>query len=156
MKLRLFSMREFTNRRKRIFELNIYQLKKLPFKNYICSAESEQRRILFQNYGRRRLAGWGIYFSTNGDCVQWRVQVFQTGREGGGGGNFQGGGTKLLFGQFFPKNCIKMKEFGPRGGGASLVYPFDPPMVSLLHHHPAGSSINAAICEEISKFCVQY
>ena len=23
----------------------------------------------------------------------------------------------LLFGQKFPKNCMKMKEFGPRGGG---------------------------------------
>ena len=47
----------------------------------------------------------------------------------GGGANPQGGGANLLFGQKFPKNCMKMKEFGPRGGwGASLAPPLDPPM----------------------------
>ena len=33
----------------------------------------------------------------------------------GGGANFQGGGANLLFNQIFPENCMKMKEFGPRG-----------------------------------------
>ena len=41
----------------------------------------------------------------------------------GGGANPQGGGASLLFGQHFPKNCMKMKEFGPRGGCASLAPP---------------------------------
>ena len=40
-----------------------------------------------------------------------------------GGANFQGGDKNLLFGQIFPKNCMKMKEFGPRGGRASLAPP---------------------------------
>ena len=33
--------------------------------------------------------------------------------------------------QFFPENCMKMKEFGPPGGGgrASLAPPLDPPMI---------------------------
>ena len=33
----------------------------------------------------------------------------------GGGANSEGGCKKLLFGHFFPKNCMKLKEFGPRG-----------------------------------------
>ena len=41
----------------------------------------------------------------------------------GGGANLQGGGTHLLFGQKFPENCMKMKEFGPRGGHVSLASP---------------------------------
>ena len=29
---------------------------------------------------------------------------------------------------YFAENCMKMKEFGPPGGGASLAPPLDPPM----------------------------
>ena len=47
----------------------------------------------------------------------------------GGGANPQGGDVNLLFGQKFPENCMKMKEFGP-GGEASLTPPLDPPMNS--------------------------
>ena len=48
----------------------------------------------------------------------------------GGGANPQGGGANLLFCPNFPENCMKMKEFGPRGGGgASLAPPLDPPML---------------------------
>ena len=35
-----------------------------------------------------------------------------------------------LFFQLFAENCMKMKEFGPRG--ASLVPPLDPPMQNAL------------------------
>ena len=46
-----------------------------------------------------------------------------------GGANFQSGGANLLFGQIFTQNCMKMKEFGPRGGGARpWRHPLDPPM----------------------------
>ena len=40
----------------------------------------------------------------------------------------------LLFGQKIPENCMKMKEFGPRGGLASLTPSLDPSMeiVKLL------------------------
>ena len=34
----------------------------------------------------------------------------------GEGGNPLCEGAKLLFGQKFPQNCMKIKEFGPRGG----------------------------------------
>ena len=46
------------------------------------------------------------------DALQWRIQDFP--KEGA---NPQGGIANLLFGQKFPENCIKMKEFEPRGGG---------------------------------------
>ena len=36
-------------------------------------------------------------------------------------------GANLIFGQKFPENCMKMKEFGP-GGRVSLASPLDPPM----------------------------
>ena len=49
----------------------------------------------------------------------------------GGDANPQGGGANLLFSPKFPENCMKMKEFRPRGGGrASLATPLDPPMRS--------------------------
>ena len=35
--------------------------------------------------------------------------------------------SAIIF-QFFAKNCMKMKEFGPPGGRASLAPPLDPPM----------------------------
>ena len=41
----------------------------------------------------------------------------------GGGAKPHGGGANLLFGQKFPENCMKMKEFGPTGGHASLAHP---------------------------------
>ena len=42
----------------------------------------------------------------------------------GGGANSKDGCEKLLFRQFFPKNCMKLKEFGPEGVGCvSLVLP---------------------------------
>ena len=53
-----------------------------------------------------------------------RSRISQT---GGGGANPQDGATKLLFGQFFLGNCMKMKEIGPGGGmGASLAPLLDP------------------------------
>ena len=52
---------------------------------------------------------------------QWRIQDFP-----------QGGAPTpkiaIIF-QFFAENCMKMKEFGPPGGRASLAPPLDPPMM---------------------------
>ena len=40
--------------------------------------------------------------------------------------------SAIIF-QFFAKNCMKMKEFGPPGGGrASLAPPLDPPMGGVV------------------------
>ena len=45
----------------------------------------------------------------------------------------QVGGANLLFCPIFTENCMKMKEFGPRGGGARPWHPpLDPPMEMLL------------------------
>ena len=54
---------------------------------------------------------------------QWRIQDFP---DGGGGRQLPRWGAELLFNHFFPKNCMKMKELGPRGGGARDAT--DPPL----------------------------
>ena len=51
----------------------------------------------------------------------------------GGGANSQGGREKLLFGQFFPEKCMKIKEIGPRGTGRPWR-PLDPPMTYAGTH----------------------
>ena len=56
----------------------------------------------------------------------------------GGSRIFPGGGRQLpkvlLFFNFVPENCMKMKEFGPPGGGARPWRPpLDPPMPSTMN-----------------------
>ena len=53
------------------------------------------------------------------------LSVADPGFPRGWGTNPQGGGANLLFGQKFPENCMKMKEFVP--GGAR---PWGPPLRS--------------------------
>ena len=62
---------------------------------------------------------------------QWRIQDFP-----------QGGAPTpkiaIIF-HIFTENCMKMKEFGPPGGGgASLAPPLDPPM-----QHTSATEINS-------------
>ena len=45
---------------------------------------------------------------------QWRIQDFPE----GGARQPERGGANLLFDQFFSENCMKMKKFWSRGGGA--------------------------------------
>ena len=48
----------------------------------------------------------------------------------GGGANSPGGGRQHMISPKFPKNCMKLKEFGPPGGGARpKFYYVDPPLV---------------------------
>ena len=59
-----------------------------------------------------------------GNVTQWRIQDFP-----------QGGAptpkSAIIF-QFFAENCMKMKEFGPPGGGrASLAPPLGSANVTL-------------------------
>ena len=53
--------------------------------------------------------------------VQWWIQDFPE-----GGANPQSGCANLLFRKFFAENCMKMKEFGPRGGAHVPGAPLDP------------------------------
>ena len=46
--------------------------------------------------------------------------------------NSKGGCEKLLFNQFLFKNCMKLKEFGPRGVRAALVPLLDVLMVIVM------------------------
>ena len=67
------------------------------------------------------LLGFTIY-----SHVQWRIQDFP-----------QGGAPTpkiaIIF-QIFAKNCMKMKEFGPPGGGARPWRPpLDPPMTWIIY-----------------------
>ena len=71
--------------------------------------------------------GWGGMCGKVGACmvkgghVQWRIQDFP-----------QGGAptpkSAIIF-QFFPKNCMKMKEFRAPGGARPWRPPLDPPMM---------------------------
>ena len=56
---------------------------------------------------------------------QWRIQDFPQGAA-------PTPKIAIIF-HFLAENCMKMKEFGPHGGGhASLVPPLDPPMVMYI------------------------
>ena len=72
-----------------------------------------------------------------------------------GGANPQGGGANLLFCPNFPENCMKMKEFGPRGGGARPWRPpLDPPMTidyKIKCRYAKGGN-RAQICNPIDEF----
>ena len=51
-----------------------------------------------------------ICTSNEGMFSQWRIQDFPE-----GSANSQSGCANLLFCNYFAENCMKMKEFGPRG-----------------------------------------
>ena len=63
-------------------------------------------------------------------CNATHSAVADPGFPRAGGANPQGGAANLLFGQNFPENCLKMKEFGPRG--ASLPPPLKPIYIQRL------------------------
>ena len=74
-----------------------------------------------------------FFFFTKIANISHKCTVADPGFPRGGDTNLQSGGANLLFGQKFLENCVKMKEFGPRGGHASLVPPpLDPSMMYLL------------------------
>ena len=56
--------------------------------------------------------------------MQWRIQDFPE----EGAPTPQGGGRQHMILPKFPKNCMKLKEFGPRGGARPLHPPLDPPL----------------------------
>ena len=57
--------------------------------------------------------------------LQWRIQDFPEVRAPSLWGE---GGRQYTILPNFPKNCMKLKEFGPQRGGMSLSPPLDPPM----------------------------
>ena len=54
-----------------------------------------------------------------------------------GGTNCKCGCKKLLFGQFFPKNCMKLKEFG-----CACPWRPPPPQIRQWHVHEVNKFIN--------------
>ena len=51
---------------------------------------------------------------------------------GGGINPSGGGGANIQFCQIFPKNCMKLKEFG-WGGGRQKFHYVDPPMNVIIY-----------------------
>ena len=49
---------------------------------------------------------------------QWRIQDFP---RGGGANSRWGGGRQRTILPKFPRNCMKLKEFGPSGGASKLL-----------------------------------
>ena len=50
---------------------------------------------------------------------------------GGGANALGGGGSQHTILPNFPKNCMKLKEFGPPGGARPKFYYVDPPLESV-------------------------
>ena len=48
----------------------------------------------------------------------------------GGGANSPGGRQHTIL-PYFPKNCMKLKEFGSGGGARPKFYYVDPPLISV-------------------------
>ena len=77
---------------------------------------------------------WHLVFSTDLlrikylICSQWRIQDFPE----EGAPTLQGGRQHTILPNF-PKNCMKLKEFGPGGGARPKFYYLDPPLVVELN-----------------------
>ena len=67
------------------------------------------------------------FLSVNGKYHQ-KYPVADLGFPLGGGANSPGGGRQHTILPNFPKNCMKLKEFGPPGGRPKFYY-VDPPLV---------------------------
>ena len=57
--------------------------------------------------------------------------------------------------QFFVENCMKMKEFGPGGGRASLAPPLDPPMYTSVHVSDMNSKIGVQ-CGDTEAYLISF
>ena len=86
--------------------------------------------------GRNRCLGKSnVNFTLIGDNMDeklcFRLSILLTvadpGFPRGGAPTPRGGGRQHMILPNFPKNCMKLKEFGS-GGRASLAPPFDPPL----------------------------
>ena len=62
------------------------------------------------------------------------LSVADPGFPRGGDANSPGGGRQHMILPNVPKNCMKLKEFGPRGGGRPLRPPLDPPLIMFDIH----------------------
>ena len=65
-----------------------------------------------------------IIYTETLHSLQWRIQDFPE----VGAPTPQGGRQHTILPKF-PKNCMKLKEFGPRGGARPKFYYVDPPLV---------------------------
>ena len=72
--------------------------------------------------------------------IQWRIQDFPE-----EGAPTPRGGRQHTILPHFPKNCMKLKEFGPPGGGARPSRPpLDPPLLFTMRK--TNKSIRNATC----------
>ena len=62
-------------------------------------------------------------------CNEWEKAVADPGFPRRGCTNCKGGGANLLFLPIFPKNCMKLKKFSPRGGEARIPGAPPPPWI---------------------------
>ena len=83
-----------------------------------------------------------------GSCTATiQLTVADPGFPRGGGANPKGGGTNLLFGQFSPPNCMKMKKFWARGGAArSSRPPSDLPLAHVWFPHSSCVAHGQLLC----------
>ena len=66
---------------------------------------------------------WSVGGAPGATPIDLPLAVVVPGFPRGGGANSQGRGANLISGQKFPKNCIKMKDFGPGGRGRVSLPP---------------------------------
>ena len=90
-----------------------------------CNCDLKKFNQIWRN-GRSVMHDWLCKELRSVPCTwyryRWRIQDFPE----VGAPTFQGRPHKIL--PNFPKNCMKLKEFGPGGGRMSLVPRLDPPM----------------------------
>ena len=79
----------------------------------------------------------GLYFELNNRVTCLCISYLNQKVHSGGSRIFPRWARQLpknyYFPIFFAENCIKMKEFGPPGGRASLAPPLDSPIVYVYH-----------------------
>ena len=82
-----------------------------------------------------RISDFQFFFT-----FQWRIQDFSEGMS-------TRGVHQRIFGKIFAEKCMKMKEFGPRGGGASLALLLVPPL-----HFTLTRPIQFSFCSALNKW----
>ena len=84
-----------------------------------CREELDMKLFFVVIVLAEHFKGSNIFIISIAKCIS----VADPGFPRRGGANPQGGGANLLFCPIFTENCMKMKEFGPGGGGRASLAP---------------------------------